>query len=309
MSFVVVFRSLKGKAALFSLLTASSLALLKFIVGLTSHSVSLLASAVDSLMDFGASLLILFAIVSASRPADHDHRFGHGKAEALASFLQGIIIFLSGSYLAYKSVYRFFVPESLEAVEKAMMVMVVSLIMTFLLVLYQRRVIRKTNSVAIEADSLHYLTDLLTNVAVLVALALEKLLAWHLADPIIGLILSGYVLYASVGLIRDAVDILMDKDISDKFRDLLNEIIERYPELYGYHDLRSRTSGDLNFLEVHLEMPQDIRLHESHEIAEKVIRDIREVHPNTEIIIHTDPVTVDEQGQKKLLDKEAPRFY
>lgn len=302
---------LKKKAGYLALATALLLAISKLIVGLASGSISVLASALDSFLDTISSAINLLAITTAIRPADQKHRFGYGKAEALAGFVQSIIITVSALGIIYASIRKFFEssdekPEDVTAIA----VMIFSMVMTLLLVQYQKHVIRKTESLAVSADHLHYLSDILGNGVVIISLLLVRFTGFVLFDVIGGIAIALYILKSSWGILTTSVNILMDRDISEKYRDIIQEILPRYsPGVVGYHDLRTRSSGQIDHIEFHLEMLPDISLAKSHEMVENIAHNIRQVHQNTEIIVHSDPVYINKKGEKILLDRESPRFY
>jgi len=299
------------RAAAFSLTVSSTLFAVKIIIGLMSNSMAIIASALDSAFDFISSSVNFFAIRHAQKPADHQHRFGHGKAEALAGFLQSIFIFCSGLYLIYESGRRFLNPQEIKNIDLGIVVMIFSIALTLALVLYQNWVQKKSKSMVIAADSLHYVTDLLSNLAVIVSLLLGRYFSLHQFDVLAALGIAIFIIKGSAGIFKQSFDVLMDRDISDKYRDDIKEILETdSPDIIGYHDLRSRSAGDIDFLELHLELSANLKILDSHDIIEDIMFRLKKKHPNIEIIIHTDPAEVDMQsGKVKLFDREKPRFY
>jgi ferrous-iron efflux pump FieF len=302
---------LNVRAAAFSVAVSSILFILKIIIGMMSNSMSIIASALDSAFDFITSSVNFFAIRHAQKPADHQHRFGHGKAEALAGFLQSIIIFAGGIFLIYESSRRFFTPSEIKNVDWAIVVMAISIVLTLALVTYQKWVQKKSKSMAVAADRLHYVSDLLSNLAVIISLLLGKFFSLHQFDVISALGIAIFIIKGSFEILKQSFDILMDRDISDKYRDDIKEILDTLsPSIIGYHDLRSRSAGDMDFLELHLELPSDLKVIDSHDIIEDIMFKLQKKHPNVEIIIHTDPAEIDENsGKIKLFDREKPRFY
>ncbi|MDH5721367.1 MAG: cation diffusion facilitator family transporter [Spirochaetia bacterium] len=303
--------NISKKAAFFSIFTAASLFSIKIVTGFLSGSAAILASALDSALDFISSLINLFAIAAAQKPADLKHRFGYGKAEALAGFLQSVIIFLSGFSLIYIAIKKIMENKPIEYLDEGLFIMFISLFFTITLVTYQTYALRKTNSIVVKADRLHYLTDIVTNAAVIISLALQKWLSLFYIDAIAGLLLAFYVIFSSFEIFKASFFILMDRDISENYRGVLLDLIKKYhPEIAGYHDLRSRTSGGVDYIELHLEMPKDISLEKSHHLIEDFITDMKNQFPNLEIIIHADPAEINKDGSVKyILDKEEPRFY
>lgn len=304
-------KKLTRRAGYLSILTAFILLTAKVFIGLNSGSSGVLASALDSGLDFISSAINLLALIAAQAPATQRHRYGHGKAEALAGFLQGIVIFASGFYILANSIYRYFDPVEITHESEAMMVMGLSLALTALLVSYQKYVLRKTDSLVITADSLHYVTDIGANVAVIAGLLFTKYLGWFWADITVGVLIAAYVLISASDILTRSINILMDKDISNKYREGLKEVIAHFkPDILGYHDLRTRSAGDHDFIEFHLEMPKDLTLEKSHDLVESLMSRLRKRYRNVEIIIHSDPVVINKNGEKiRLLDTEKPRFY
>jgi ferrous-iron efflux pump FieF len=239
------------------------------------------------------------------------HRFGHGKAEALAGFIQSIVIFLSGIYLIYESTKRFMKPADITNIKLGVVVMGVSILFTLLLVSYQHKVQKQGKSMVVAADRLHYVTDLLTNVVVVISLGLQHFFSLNYFDAVAALGIAVFIMSSSLKIFKQSFDILMDKDISDKYREDLKQVIDKISDdVIGYHDLRSRSGGDIDFLEFHLEIPSSISVIKSHELVEKIMYSLKNIHPNLEIIVHTDPAEVDKKsGKIKLFDREKPRFY
>jgi len=278
-----------------SVTVASLLILIKMSAWFVTGSLSLLSSLVDSILDAGASLVNLIAVRHALQPADKEHRFGHGKAEALASLAQAAFIAGSGVFLLLESVDRFAKPQEISNSDTGIGVMVIAIIMTLLLVGFQTYVVKKTSSIAISADSLHYRADILVNVAVIISLILSAKLQWTMADPIFAVLI---VVYMSIGAYKiggQAFDVLMDREFPDEDRKRIKDIAEGHEKVLNVHDMRTRSSGATSFIQFHAEMPKDISLSEAHEIADEVMYMVEEVFPNTEVLIHQDPEGVDER--------------
>ena len=271
--------------------TAILLILIKIWAWQLSGSIALLSSLVDSLIDAFTSILTLLAIRHAQVPADEGHRFGHGKAEALAALAQAAFITASALILMLHAYERLSNPILLEATEIGISVMVISIIATLLLVGFQRYVIAKSGSVAIKADSMHYVTDLLTNIAVIAALMLTSTLGWVYADPIMGCLIALYILKSAWDIGREALNMLMDSELSDEVREEVRAIAFSYEKVLGIHDLRTRQSGSTYFIQLHIEMPDSLSLVESHHIADKIEADIMKSFKDAEVIIHQDPVS------------------
>lgn len=256
-------------------------------------SVAVLASLVDSLMDAGASLLNLFAVRYALAPADATHRWGHGKAEAIAGLGQGVFIVASGLFLVSEAVDRLLVPEPLAAFSVGVAVMVLTIVLTAALVAVQGYVIRRTRSPAIRADSLHYRTDLLTNAAVLLALVLAQF-GWSWVDPLLALVVAAYTLKAAWDIMRDSVSELLDQELSDRRREQIIAIAAAHPNVLGVHDLRTRRAGRVDFIELHLELDDHMPLMVAHDISDAVEAAIIADIPHADVMIHLDPVSIAE---------------
>ena len=257
-----------------------------------SHSVALLASMADSALDLFASCLNMLAIRHALTPADAEHRFGHGKAEPLAGLAQGAFIAASALFLSIQAVQRIAAPEPIDNSIPALIVMCVSIASTLLLVLYQRRVAARTGSLAVEADSSHYASDLLTNLGVIVALVLVSWLGWTLADPLIALGIAAVLVWTAWGVGRRSLDQLMDRELPDEDRARIKKIAESHASVIDAHDLKTREAGLSTFIQLHLRLRSDMTLAEAHVVSDAVERAIREAYPNAEIIIHQDPARI-----------------
>ena len=272
-----------------SVSVALLLILLKTSVWLMSGSVSLLASLIDSLMDAGASLINLFAVRYALKPADHDHRFGHGKAEALAGLAQAAFITGSAVLVLLQGIDRLLNPRALEAAWLGVAVMLFSIAATMGLLLIQRHVIRRTGSTAIKADALHYRSDLLLNASIIAALLLAHYGIGR-ADALFGLAIALYIGYGALRIGWDAVQILMDHELPDTVRNEALALARAVPGVVGVHDLRTRQSGQQWFMQMHVELPCDLSLAQAHELGEQVRLAIIERFPQAEVLVHKDPV-------------------
>ncbi|MBO6678513.1 cation diffusion facilitator family transporter [Parvibaculum sp.] len=252
-------------------------------------SIAMLGTLTDSLLDGAASLLNLFAVRASLVPPDEEHRFGHGKAEALAGLGQSIFIFGSAGYITFEAVTRLLDPRPVENSAAGIAVVVFAIVLTLGLVAYQRHVVSRTRSVAIEADSIHYRGDLLMNLSVIAALILSGWLGFHWADPLFGLVIAGLIGWSAAKIVRNAFNQLMDREFSEEERERIKEIARQHPEVVNLHELKTRTSGIYTFIQFHLEMDGAITLTEAHRIAEEVEREVMEAFPGSEVLIHQDP--------------------
>jgi len=274
------------------------LIVLKLGAWMMTGSVSLLSSLADSAMDALASLINLFAVRHALQPADSEHRFGHGKAEPLAGLGQAAFICASGIFLIHEGVDRLLSPRAIEQGAVGIGVMVFSIAVTAALVAYQRSVARRTDSLAIRADSVHYATDILVNGGVIVSLLLVMFLDWGMADPIVALIIAGFIIYSAFRIARESLDHLMDHELPDADRERIKEIVLGHPAVIECHDLKTRSAGLNSFIQLHISMDGSLSLNAAHEISDTVELDILAAFPNAEVIIHADPEGVDEARQE-----------
>lgn len=278
-------------AGLASTTTAGILIIAKLAAWLLTGSSSLLASLTDSLMDISASLINLFAIRYALAPADDDHSFGHGKAESLASLAQAAFITGSVLVLVMNGFSRFIAPEPMRNVDLGLWVTVGSLLLTLVLVLLQSYVVRRTDSQAIKADRLHYQSDLLFNAGVLLALGLSAW-GWLWADGLFAMLLGLYILKGAIQIGYEAVQTLLDRQLPDEERDDIQRLATSIAGVNGIHDLRTRQSGQMKFIQLHLELDDQLPLVRAHELSDRAEAAIRERFPHADIIIHMDPMSV-----------------
>jgi ferrous-iron efflux pump FieF len=300
---------LTRSAALASIATASLLAALKLWAVSRTDSTAMLGSLADTLLDLVASVATLVGVWIAARPADHEHRFGHGKAEALAAMLQVILIVLSGTAIALRAAVRLVEGGRTEAAEQGIAVSLIAMLATVALLAWQRHVIRHTGSLAIRTDNIHYKSDLFLNLAVIAALALDQYLGFRQADPLFGLGIAAWLLWGAWRASREAFDNLMDREWPDDKRQRFVERAARHPELSRLHDLRTRTSGNRDFVQFHVDMPASMTVGEAHQIIERVEADLHEAFPDIELLIHIDPEGhVDEPGNRLAETDEFDRL-
>jgi ferrous-iron efflux pump FieF len=280
----------KNATAVLAVAVAFALAVLKFAAGLLTGSIGVVASAADSLMDVFASGVNYVAIRFADEPEDHSHRFGHGKVEGMAGLFQSFVIGGSALYLVYESVRRLLSDRTLETAWVGISVMVVSLVATALLVVRMRRVARETESIALMADSVHYLSDVLTNGAVLVGLLAYVVLDVHWVDPVASLFVSVAILWTVARVFKESFDNLMDRELPDEERRKILTIAEtKVPGILGVHDLRTRRSGARRFVVMHVEIDRSVSFEEAHRLSEQVIRVVEQALSNTRATVHADP--------------------
>ena len=285
---------LMRRAAIFAVATATTLILTKGVFWWWSDSVALLGSLLDSILDALASIINLVAVRQATTPADKEHRFGHGKAEALAGLGQAVLILFSALFVTFEAVRHLLNPRVIGHSDLVMGVMILATILTIGLVTYQRYVVRKSGSLAIRADSLHYIGDTAINLGVLLAVVLSAGLGWLLADPLIALAIAGVIFWSAWGIARQSFDQLMDRELEDSERQKIKDIALAHEQVVGIHDLRTRRSGLHRFVQFHIELAPDMSLREAHRISDEVEASVKAEFADTQVLIHQDPAGVEE---------------
>lgn len=274
-----------------SISVALVLVLAKTVAWVATDSIVVLATLIDSTLDVLASLVNLFAVRHALTPADKEHRFGHGKAEALAGLGQSAFIAGSAGFLLLESGRRLLNPVPLESYGPSLVVMGFSIVLTLCLMMFQRHVIRKTNSTAIKADALHYRTDFMVNASVILALVLA-IEGWEGFDALFAIGIAIYILYSSWEIVRQSVGDLMDRELPNEEREEIRRIATEHADVLGLHELRSRRSGIATFIQLHLEVDDNLTVLQAHQISDEVELAVQQAYPTAEIIIHIDPVSI-----------------
>lgn len=280
---------LTARAAIASTAMALTLIAMKTWAAIHTSSMAMLGSLADSGLDLVASLIVLLAVRIAAQPADHEHRFGHGKAEALASLVQVILITLSAIFIGYRSVQRLMSGAQTADAELGIGVSVIAMVLTVALITYQRHVVRRTGSLAIGTDRLHYSSDLMLNGSVIVALVLDQFAGLTGADAVFGILIALWLLWGAWSASSHALDQLMDKEWPDELRERFLAAAKEYPELAGLHDFRTRTSGTHHFAQFHVWVPPEWTVQEAHDRLDAVEEQLQQRFPHTEILIHVDP--------------------
>ncbi|WP_169569771.1 cation diffusion facilitator family transporter [Sneathiella limimaris] len=280
---------LMRRATYFAVSAASFLILIKVWAYFLTGSVSILSTMVDSILDLGASAINLLAVRHALEPADKEHRFGHGKAESLAGLFQSAFIIGSAIFLAFHAIDRIFNPQPIGSSTAGIVVMVISILVTVALVAYQKSVVRRTQSVAISADSLHYFGDVLVNFSVIVSLVLATYFDLLILDGVFAMGIALYICFNAWSIIRESFKDLMDHELSDEDRSLITQAATRHPEVWGIHELRTRRSGQQIFIQLHLDLDPNQSLADAHRISEEVDEAILALFPTAETLIHQDP--------------------
>ncbi len=286
--------NLKRWAAVASLSVACILIVTKLFAFLATDSVSLLSSLMDSSFDAMASMVTMLSIIHAATPADEEHRFGHGKLEALSALGQAVFIFGSAIFLIFESVRRFISPLPIHEPQIGIAVMIFSIVLTAILIVFQMYVIRKTKSIAISADFLHYKGDLLMNLGVFGALVATYYSKWPYFDPLFATVIALSLLWGSYSVTKESFDILMDKELPNAERDKILQLVKNHPQVQAVHDLRTRNTGERIFIEFHMEVDGDLTLNRAHAITEEVEKLLYEAFPKSEVLIHEEPAGIDD---------------
>lgn len=283
-------RRLVNAAATAAIVVAGVLLLAKLVAWALTGSVGVLAALVDSMLDLLASCLIALAIRYASQPPDKDHPFGHGKAESLAGLGQAVFIASSALFLAIFSIERLINPEVIVDLNVGVGIIVFSMVLTAALVLFQRYVVKRSGSLAIKSDSLHYSADLISNAGVLLGLALYYWGSLY-ADPLIALLIAAYIFYSAWEIGREAIQLLLDRALPEEEHAQVLEVALGFPGVIDVHDVRTRKSGTLRFIQLHLVMNGGLTLHEAHELSDRVEAALKVHFGNADVLIHQDPHT------------------
>lgn len=289
---------LQRKASYASVSVALLLVVTKIWAWFATSSVSLLSSLADSVLDVLASLITLIAIRVALRPADREHRFGHGKAEGLAALAQALIVSASAFYVFAEAVQRLAEPRAIDRPEVGIAVMLLSIVLTLGLVAFQRHVVRRTGSMAIGADALHYQSDLLINLGVAISIPVAAWTRLSVVDPLVGMVVALYILRTTYGIARDALGVLLDRELPEEERIRIRDLALAHDEVLGFHDLRTRFGGNRYFIQFHLELAPDTSLRHAHAVLDDVEAKVRAVYPNCDIIVHADPEGIEERRDR-----------
>lgn len=289
-----------------ALAVSGALICLKFAAWIATDSVAVLSSLVDSALDAMASAINFVAVRHALAPPDAEHRFGHGKAESIAGLAQAAFVAGSALFLTFEALSRLASPRPVAYGDAGVAVMVLSIVLTFGLVRYQTYVVRRTGSTAIGADSLHYRADLLANLAIIGALVGAGRLDAAWIDPAAALLVAAYILYSAWGILRTALDGLMDREFPEAERRRILDIAAAHPQVRGVHDLRTRRSGPRSFVQLHLELEGSMTLRDAHAVSDRVERDVVAAFPAAEVIVHLDPEGLAEEAPDYARPRRRP---
>ena len=272
-------------------ITSFILIILKVTIGLMSGSVAVLASAIDSVLDLLMSGFNVFAVHQAEKPADRAFNYGRGKIEALAAVIEGTVITTSGLFILYASIKKYISGEETGYLDISIFVMLISLVITLMLVSYLKHVAKTTNSLVLRAESLHYQTDIYTNAVILIALVVIYFTHWNVVDAIMGALISLYIIYSAYGIIKEGVLMLLDAALDEETIDKIRDIIESEKKVEGYHWLRTRRSGKINIVDVHVVFNTEISLLDAHMAGDNIEEKVRNIDENEEWLfnMHLDP--------------------
>lgn len=282
------------RASAFAVATAATLIATKGVIWWYSDSVALLSSLLDSALDVIASLINLIAVRKATTPADKEHRFGHGKAEALAGLGQAVLILSSSLFVAMEALRHLISPNPIQNSHLVVLVMLFSTVLTLLLITYQRYAIRHSDSLAIRADSLHYISDTAINLGVLMAVVLSASFGFLFADPVTALVIAGIICCSAWRILSQSFDQLMDRELGNDEREEIKTIALAHGQVMGIHDLRTRRSGLQRFVQFHIELSPELPLKEAHRISDEVEDNVKAAFPDTQVLIHQDPAGIEE---------------
>ncbi|MCJ2187433.1 cation diffusion facilitator family transporter [Novosphingobium beihaiensis] len=280
---------LNHSAAIASISAALLLLGIKGWAAWSTGSTAMLGSLADTTLDLVASLATLLGVWIAAQPADDKHRFGHGKAEAIAALFQIVLISISALGIASRAVEQFLAGSRVEAAAEGIGVSLAAIAVTFALLAWQRHVIRKTGSLAISTDNVHYQSDLLLNLAVIVALALDQYAGFKGADPLFGLGIAAWLGWGARRASSQVIDQLMDHEWPKEKKRRFLEVLASYPDITGVHDLRTRTSGNKDFVQFHIWVDPKMTVWQAHRVMDDIESRIHAEFPDIEVLIHTDP--------------------
>lgn len=287
-------RRLNLLAAVASVGVAATLICAKLAVWIITGSVAVLGTLIDSGLDAIASIVTFISVRQAAQPPDHAHRYGHGKAEAIGALIQAGFVLGSAFFLANEAIRRLIAPQPVTQGGVAIVVLLFAILLTMALLGFQRFVVKRTGSIAISADSLHYRADLFTNLAVILAMVLVEATGWVMIDPLFGLGIVGLLLYSALGVARRALDMLMDRELPVEARARIRRLALGHPKAHDVHDLRTRQAGSDVFIELHLELDGDLDLEQAHAITHEVEARIRAAFPEADILVHQEPAGLED---------------
>lgn len=285
--------TLNKRAAYLSIGLSFFLVSIKAYAWFATDSLSLLSSLLDSSLDVVVSVLNMLAITYAAKPADDDHSFGHDAIEDIVGLVQAAFIGASGLFLIYEAIHRFISPQQVLQPGVGISVLLASIGCTLVIVLYQRHIMKKTGSMVVEADSLHYWSDFLVNISIIASLFVASRPGWGIADPCMAIAIALYILYSCLSIGRRAFNNLMNRELPDEIRNAIVKVLCEDTQILGFHELKTTRSGAKALIHLHLDLDDRLSLKDAHEISVNVRNKLLQVTPDAEIIIHEDPKTVE----------------
>ena len=283
----------KVRAASFSICGALSLALIKLVIAISSGSMAVMASAVDSLLDILMSGVNFMAIRHAEQPADQCHPFGHGKFETIATLFQAFVICGSGAWIIYESTTRLTNGEALTNLDQGIGVLAFSAVVSWFIACYLRKIAVQTDSTALEADSLHFRMDIYSNLGLMIGLLMIRWFDIYWLDPALSILVASYILHEALGLVKRGLNDVLDRQLPDDIQDKVHELITTQEgPLAGYHGLRTRRAGSLKMMDFHLEVCKEMTVEEAHNLADSLEKRIEKSIPGADVTIHIEPCRV-----------------
>lgn len=292
----------KKYAVIASIALSTLLFLMKIFASLATGSLAILSSLVDSLSDIVASVVSFVAVKFSLKPASCSHRYGYFKAEHLSALVQAAFIAGSGMFVLYSGIDRFLHPVIIEQTGIGIFVMVLSLVLTVLLISFQKYVAKHTNSMAVKADSAHYVVDVLTNSSIILSLVVIKAFNISWFDSLIAVLIALYLLWYAFQIAYEAAQALLDKELDKDIRQNVLRLLKQLDGIKGVHDLRTRDLGGVYYFELHIEMDGSLSLLEAHQITESAENAIKQAYPHAQVLIHQDPFGIKEERLDDLFD-------
>ena len=284
----------KSKAAGISILSNTSLILLKLVAGIVTGSVSLIAEAIHSMMDLLAAVVAFISVRVSDNPPDAKHPFGHGKAENISGVIEGVLIFIAACLIINEAVHKIIEGTSLEMLEIGMIIMAVSIIVNIVVSRYLVKVSRDTDSLALEADATHLTTDVITMVGVLIGLVVVRVTGLYILDPIIAIIVAIIIIKAAFDITRKSFGGLMDTSLPESEQEAITSCVQEHIGIIsGFHKLRTRKAGSQRYLDLHLVIPRTESLEQAHSICDHLEKDMKEILERAEVNIHVEPCDTD----------------
>lgn len=280
----------KVRAAMLSIVSNSCLVLMKLIAGLMMFSVSVLSEAVHSMMDLMAAVIANYSVRKAVQPPDADHLYGHGKYENVAGVVEALLIFFAAAIIIFESIAKIVIGSGVELLEVGILIMGISTVVNFFVSRYLSKVADEEDSIALEADSMHLKTDVLTSLGVFIGLVAINLTGLHILDPVIAIVVAVLIIRAAYRLTKESSKGLVDEKLPPEEEMVVkNVLLEHMPTFVEFHSLRTRKGGDQRFIDLHLVMKADTHLEDAHEVADHLEEEIEKRLPRTNVMIHLEP--------------------